>query len=163
VSSQNPLRKVVPTLLVVCTIGWLSDVRAQDQVACGTRAETLVREAISLLKPGAGTGAQKPDGLGRVSGLFGERCVEESRCGPLELNMSMFEASLDDTIVALQRQKLEKFKAVIGVRTSRSEVCAAVLKLETLTMELKVINDQQLSRLDQLAPKLFADYVGFLR
>lgn len=92
------------------------------------------------------------------------KCVEENRCGPVEANLSLFEASLDDAMVALQRQKLAKFKAALAsVRASRTETCTAVQKLETLSMELRVINDQQLSRLDQLALKLFADYAGPVR
>jgi hypothetical protein len=160
VSSQNSPLKVVPTFLVVCTIGWLSVVRAQDQVACGTRGEKLITQAFSLLKPGAGTGAERPEGQGRAYEYFSGKCVEERRCGPVELNLSLVEASLDDAMLALQRQKLARFKAVVAdvKRASRSEACAAVQKLETLSTELKVLNDQQLSRLDQLAPNLFANY-----
>jgi hypothetical protein len=90
--------------------------------------------------------------------------MEENRCGAVEANLSVFEASLDDAMVALQRQKLAKLKAVVAdIRASRNEPCTAVQKLEILSTELRVINDQQLSRLDQLASKLFADYVGPVR
>jgi len=147
-------------LLVFCTIGWLSDVQAQDPVSCGLRGEKLIAEGFSLLKPGAGTGAEKPDGQGRSYQHFAGKCVEEKRCGPVELNLSLIEASLDDAMLTLQRQKLARFKAVMADvrRASRGEACAAVQKLEALLTELKALNDQQLNRLDQLAPGLFANY-----
>lgn len=159
---QNAPRTVGAALLI-CTIVWLSNVQAQDQGACGTRAETLLKQAFSLLQPAAGTGAESPAGLGRAFRQFSEKCVGENRCGPMELNMALFEASLDDAMVALQREKLARFKAVTGVRAGRGEVCAAVQKLEALLIDLKDINERQLNRLDQLAPTLFADPVGFLK
>jgi hypothetical protein len=163
-SSPNSPRKVVPTLLMVCTVGWFSDVRAQAPVDCGARVETLLKQALSLLQPGAGTGAKRPDGQGRLYQYFAEKCIEESRCGGLDLQLSLFEASLDDAMWALQRQKLARFKAVMAdVKASGSEACAAIPKLESLSTELKVFNDQQLTRLDQLAPNLFAEPVGNIR
>lgn len=81
----------------------------------------------------------------------------------MELQLSLFEASLDETMVSLQRLKLERFKAVAGVRTSPGEACTAAQKLEVLTSELKAVNERQLSRLDQLAPRLFAEPVGFFQ
>ena len=72
--------------------------------------------------------------------------------------MSLFEASLDDAMLALQRQKLSRFKAVMAdVGASRSDACAAVLRFEALSTDLKVLNEQQRSRLDELAPNLFAN------
>ena len=161
--TEKSSRHVVLTLLAFSTMSWLSEARAQDQAACGTQAEALLTQALKLLQPGAGTGTQNPDGPGKAYRHFGEKCVEEKRCGPMELQLSVFEASLDDTMVTLQRQKLARFKAVIGVKTSRNEVCAAVPKLEELITELKDLNDQQMSRLDQLSPTLFSNPVGFLR
>jgi hypothetical protein len=160
-SSQKFPRKVVPNLLAVCAISVLSDVGAQENAACGVRAEALMKQAVSLLQLGAGTGGQRSDGQGRAFQYFGLKCVEENRCGAVEANVSLIEASLDDAMVALQRQKLAKFKAVLAdIRASRNEACAAEQKLETLSTELKAISDQQANRLDQLAVKLFADYVG---
>ena len=137
-------------LVILWLFGFTSLAAAQDQAGCVAKLDVEMKEMAALTSSQAGQVT--------YTKLFerAKHCMEQGKCGKIDVFISMSEMMVDEEVVAIQRKKIAVLKAFfVSTRPYKDDACVVAQRFPKVLEELKKLNDQQLQRFIQIGQQQF--------